>query len=206
MPCMSSSHGVMKRSGSHTPIRQRYQSTRVVSRIPPAAVAAAPAHERRPMRAGNAERIEKRNGTSTHANTMERVSTVEEKIRSFGIIPAGNASVKALWVAISAPSTWKTMAAMRAARLRTISPETSTIIVMALGRVCVEGIFSRSAVTSHQVKPRPRRRGEITHANVVRSAAKEYTPITTRADISAYLEGGAGACLARAVRRREVVR
>ena len=47
---------------------------------------------------------------------------------------------------------------------------------------------------------------EIIHANVVRSAAKEYTPITTRADISAYLEGGAGACPARAVRRREVVR
>ena len=57
------------------------------------------------MRAGNADRIEKRKGTSAHANTMESVSTVEEKIRSFGMIPAGNASVKALWVAISAPST-----------------------------------------------------------------------------------------------------
>ena len=56
------------------------------------------------MRAGNAERIEKRNGTSAHANTMERMLTVEEKIRSLGIILAGNTSVKALWVAISAPS------------------------------------------------------------------------------------------------------
>ena len=46
------------------------------------------------MRAGNAERIEKRNGTSAHANTMERMLTVEEKIRSLGINPRGEHQCK----------------------------------------------------------------------------------------------------------------
>ena len=193
-PCSSNSHTETWRSSGHQPTLQRYHRARVVRAIPPTAVARAPAQERRPTRAGNAERIVTRKGTSSAAHRIESVSMLEEKSRSLGIMPAGKKRVKALCEARSAPKIWKAMTTYRAARLRAISPETTTIRVMALGRVCVDGILSRSAMTSHQVNPRPWRNGERIHANEVRIAANEYTPITQRAEISAYREGVAGFC------------